>query len=260
MSAGTSSTSDQGLYPYLKDGYQKSVETIDFVRFAWRMLDTAMTLSAFTALVMFKRRFGERFLCLIPVLVAAIPLLTAAYISGSVLAVGLTLIYFMVTCLHRVSIVRRNRRGEQWHSRYQGDSWLSLILPISPDLVETLIEPLIVVALAWVFWMLAPAERPHWVPHTQWFWAPAFSLYLLFVAISLVFYQQIKRRHHRNILLDAIDNRIANEHFAQLAEGRAGLAPQNGFGLRLLPDQIDMIEHESRLGHASSESPVVSRH
>lgn len=106
-------------------------------------------------LPLIRHNFGERFFSLFWVTIMMIATLLACWywqVNHAIISIYMGLL-FTASLYHLFVIIRRNRRDEIWHSRYEGDSnflWVFRHLPKGNQLTwaEGLYEPLIVLIVA----------------------------------------------------------------------------------------------------------------
>ena len=100
-----------------------------------------------------RRNFGERFFSFTMIFVMGAAVTGAAFffgMSGTPLYAYMSLIA-LLSAIHLLVIFLRNRRGEQWHTRFEGDFLpIFTILPKSSNywVIESIYEPLFVLSIA----------------------------------------------------------------------------------------------------------------
>lgn len=149
--------------------------------------------------VFFRHNFGQRYFSLMGVYgkLAFYALLLVLAFKASEQLDTLPLGAFFLASLtaslwHLFVIWRRSYRGERWHSRYSGTSWLASILPMSECTIKRWVEPLVVI-MAGV--MLASFNQ-------------ALGGWLVFAGTCLGVTEALAEARFRTMILDAIDKDI----------------------------------------------------
>lgn len=185
-------------------------ENIQAVMFVMQLWWLCIQLHSYTGWIMLRRRFGERFLPTRVILFCSFTSLMAASLAGSTIGLIFSIGVFLMACIHRVQIMWRNKRGEIWHSREYGTSYLIKKFPEHEKEIEDWVEPAIVMA-AGLLLMLIPSQP---FAAGQVFWSGAFGLYVASVGFAMLLQANKIKRDARNLRLDQRDSWLENQAFA----------------------------------------------
>lgn len=137
--------------------------------------------------------------------------------------------FIAVSLYHRAVIARRNKRGQEWHSMYIGESWLtSLPLPCSREKIFKLVEPGLVFLAGLIFWKISGAV----------------GIWLMISGLSLFVNNHLVFWFERQAFLDVIDARIEARYMSGAVQGKP--AKQTG-GFVLAESNIQMIRRDPGL-------------
>jgi hypothetical protein len=178
------------------------------------LLSLCELVATFTALpvqVFLHRRFGERYLNVATIMLAAIYLALFSTIAGLLgfmsansalgffLLHGFATLFLLVTFAHWLAILWRSRKGERWHSYSAGlplPFWR--FLPVREETVVLYVEPALVFLLGFLFRLFATS----------------FGEFLVLAGASLFVKGQLLRWRMRQRVLDVIDGQIEQAHLA----------------------------------------------
>lgn len=175
---------------------------------------------ALLVLVFLRHSFGERYFSLFGIYgklaTYGLFLLLAFKASEQLDTLPLGIFFFasFAACLwHSFKIWLRNHRGERWHTRYSGTSWLAAFLPINPFTVQRWIEPILTV-FAGV--MLASFNE-------------ALGGWLVFAGTCLGVTEALSAARFRTMILDAQDKDIEARHLRDALIEQKGPKHTEGF-------------------------------
>ncbi len=168
-------------------------------------------------LVLLRRRLGRRVMPFTLFFPTWLLLGLFAVGSGHPAAIGLVTLTLIAYIVHRVMIWRRHRAGVRHYSYSRGDSWFGLVFGQRPTVTEGILDPLLLIAAAVVFWLtsgmattpevLATTGEPQLDPRV-------FSVYLALAGVALYFIEARLRAKQGDLLMDHIDQQIVSEFFA----------------------------------------------
>jgi hypothetical protein len=226
--------------------------TDPFYEFRKLIMFGMMFLAIFsTTLIVFMRhRFGERYLNSYTYVLSFILILLAS-VFGASLAEGTKLeesassgfgwllfyawAFLLLGAWHNIAARLRRRRGEAWHSYCPGDSHLLKILPFNRYVVHRYVEPAVGALIGLIVGEVLSAPLGGFI-----LWS-AFALFLVEAASA---------RQWNNMMLDAMDQRIAQENLTAALAGDAPLRETQGF--TVVGAEILNPETRSKLASASS--------
>lgn len=173
-----------------------------------------------TVEVFFRHNFGQRYFSLMGVYgklaFYALLLLLAFKASEQLETIPLGLFFFasfVASLLHLFVIWRRGYRGERWHSRYSGTSWLAAILPLDTSIIKRWVEPIIAI-LAGL--MLASFDQ-------------ALGGWLVFTGTCLGVTEALAEARFRTMILDMIDKDIEARNLRGVLVEQKGAHETEGF-------------------------------
>ncbi len=160
--------------------------------------------------VLLRRNFGERYFSFSTMVFYLIGFWLVSSIMDGV-DVGNLVVWWSFTGLlaamslyHSFTIWNRNKRGQRWHSRYDGDSLLD-ILPGSGSLVRMVYEPLFVLAIGIVIMVKLDVYFLG-----EWFLAS--------VGV-MIFLQRLNQSAARDLYLNAVDSQIESAQMGAVLAG-----------------------------------------
>ena len=178
--------------------------------------------------VIVRRNFGERYFSIVSFVLAM-----AMFAGGGVFLdggrIGLHVCFAIVALVmgvwHQLEIVRRNRRGEVFHSYYDGDSfqWFYRVFGEDNSNVARFWEPLLVFLLGFLLSVMFRQSN-----FIQW---TALGSFALFVKAT------IEYDVWRHRVLDVIDSQIESKNMQAAVEGKKPKETQ-GFQICGIPKSL----------------------
>lgn len=213
---------------------QKQQEEILFVvRAALKVLKTLAHFVSYPILILFRRNLGERMLSGTAFLIVWTITCCVAFASGVNLAYALALGLPVMYGVHAFKITRRSKRGIRHYSYCRGNSWLDVVLPRTPELNSSVLEPLVLIVTATVVYfcgghLMVPedATQISVKPVGPW----VCSAYIAAMGVGLFFVESLLRKQEHNTLLDHIDQQIISTYFAAALGDNDEIADE-GFGV-----------------------------
>lgn len=184
------------------------------------------SLFSFTLEVFFRRNFGERYFNILTLVLSLLLLiavsfasnvgesfsniikgLTFGFVNPNIKAADLTGAQRLFTALfifgfiaaalfHRYEIWLKNREGERWHTRYDGQPLpFFRIVPLDEYAIKMYFEPVLGLLLAWIIGSLGLMK-------------PATVNYLYIASVALFIKGQVVQGQRRSVYLDAFDHQI----------------------------------------------------
>jgi hypothetical protein len=202
-----------------------------------------------TVEVFLRRRIGERYLAIGPVLGGLLSIFilaapgpgvvnpTAAFQDIFIYA----MIYIALVIVHRVAIMHRNRQGVRWHSRSSGlpwPTWRHLTKHVFR--IHIIYEPLFCFVAG--FLIASIFQRP-------------LGGYFMFAGVMLFIKSAMEYSAARTQLLDAIDSQIESEHMAEALAGSKTPEETDGF---IVPGANMWAPNEKEsIARALDRSPII---
>ncbi len=249
------------------ESLRKTIEAGGQIGIAAGIVVWIARVSSAPVLVMLRRNFGEREFSFLYVVLQSVVILVVggglASPSPDGVAIGgysgsenfgiyshqvaylVAGLVFFLGVYHQLGIMGRNRRGERWHSKYDGDSLpIFNILPFSSSgfVVRMVYEPMFVFLLAVVISIANPL----------------LGMWLAVSSIFLVFLSRIAFSGARDAYLDAVDAQIESEHMEASLNGSPPTETQ-GYVVRGVSDASskDRGRMVKRLQGGSSAVPIM---
>jgi len=184
----------------------KEIPRIKFVRFiAIFFLELTFSL----VLPFLRRNLGERYFSIALIFfMGGTVIFVTTWLGQEVISVYIyTMLMVILSSYHLITILLRNRRGEEWHSRHEGD-FLPFFhyLPKSTYwIIQGVYEPLFIVIVGAIFSYVAGN--------------PLLAGFFNMIAFFMVARNLHQYRMHRENLLDERDAKIEAENRMQALEG-----------------------------------------
>ncbi len=178
-------------------------------------------------LVLLRRNFGERYFNFFMMVLYVVGLCVLPSIIGD--GTGNRLVWWSVTGLlatltvyHALMIWKRNRNGQRWHSRYDGDVLpIFKILPGSDAATRMFYEPLFVLLIGIALHIESSGSFLGY-----WFY---------FASSMMVFLERLNQSAARDLYLNAVDAQIESQHMDAALEGER-VKDTEGFIVRGISD------------------------
>ena len=129
----------------------EAVNEMTQVKFARFVIKFMLDMSFVLVMPFLRRNFGERFfsITMITFMGIAVTAITTLLNANGVSVYGYMTITACLSIYHLVVIFRRNRKGEEWHARYEGDflPFFHFLPKATYWMIEGLYEPLFVLIM-----------------------------------------------------------------------------------------------------------------
>lgn len=213
--------------PNLQDGFfrqhakhqaAKATENIQAVMFVAQLCRFLVRVHSYPGYILLRRNFGERFLPTGIILLSSMTCLLAAAMAASTTGMTVGIGIFLIACIHRIQIMRRNKRGEIWHSYDDGTSYLDKKFPDHAETIESVGEPALVMAAGLVLTQFTAQMPSEQISSVQFFWSSAFGLYVITVGVAMMLQANKLKCDARNLFLDSRDSQIDNQDFAAIQD------------------------------------------
>jgi len=187
----------------------ESVNDMEQVKLARFVIKFILDMTFVLVMPFLRRNFGERFfsMTMVTFMVAGVTAMSAYLEKTGAPVYGYMTAVIVLSAFHLLVIFLRNRKGEQWHTRYEGDflPFFRFLPKAGYWMIEGFYEPLFVLIAGGV---------------VSYFTDPILAGVFYTIAIFMVIRSRYHYRIHKEQILDERDNMIESECKMQALQGK----------------------------------------